>query len=109
MGNGSASAFIPAASDSTLKNGYIGNLLGFRLYQTENTLDGDANGVADSGDFDVFVAGSGTEAVTLARQITKISTYEPEDLFGEAVKGLYVYGALAVQPKRIFYFKVRRS
>jgi hypothetical protein len=37
-------------------------------------------------------------ATTYAEQIVDLQTYQPEQLFGDAVKGLHVYGAKVVRP-----------
>ena len=39
----------------------------------------------------------------MAEQIVQMEAYRPEARFGEAVKALYVYGALAAEPQRVFY------
>ena len=45
--------------------------------------------------------GRGNEAVTFASQIVENEAYRPERRFGDAVKGLNVYGVKAVLPARL--------
>lgn len=45
------------------------------------------------------------KAVAFAEQIEKVEKYRPQDAFTDAVKGLYVFGALIVRPKELYVMK----
>ena len=96
-GNASG-VFVPAASDSTLRNGFIGRLFNFDLLTTNKT---DEVTIATK-KHDRFWFGQGNEAVTRATQIVTLESYRPENRFGDAVKGLRVYGAKNVIPARLY-------
>ena len=44
-------------------------------------------------------------AVAFCEQINKVEAYRPQDAFEDALKGLYVYGALVTRPKEIVVLK----
>ena len=44
-------------------------------------------------------------AVAFAEQINKVEAYRPQDAFEDALKGLYVYGALVTRPEEIVVLK----
>ena len=92
LDKGNGTVFVPASTEQALRSGFSGRLLGFDLYVT-NKLP--KTGTGDAEKYNCIV-GVGTEAVTLAQQITEIEPYRPEKRFGDAVKGLYVYGGYAL-------------
>ena len=92
LDKGNGSIFVPATAEQALRNGFSGRILGFDLYVT-NKLP--ISGTGDAQKYNCIV-GVGNEAVTLAQQITEIEPYRPEKRFGDAVKGLYVYGGYAL-------------
>jgi len=87
--------FLPSTAESTLRNGFSGTLLGYRLLSTQN--------VATVTNKQRIFMGQGTEAVTHASQIGKVEAYRPERQFADAVKGLYVYGTKLVIGARLFF------
>lgn len=44
-------------------------------------------------------------AIAFAEQINKVEAYRPQDAFEDALKGLYVFGALVTRPKEIVVLK----
>lgn len=46
-------------------------------------------------------------AVAFAEQINKVEAYRPQDSFEDALKGLYVFGALVARPKEIVVLKTK--
>lgn len=75
--------------------GYIGKLMGFDIYVTNNIkedTDGTYRCVART-----------DRAIAFAQQINSIKPYEPELRHGNAVKGLHLYGAKIVYPKEMVY------
>lgn len=55
------------------------------------------------------IAAAGMEAITLARQIVENEAYRPEARFGDAIKGLMVYGAKVVLGARLFSMEYKSS
>ena len=91
--------YLPATAEQTLRNGFMGRLLGFDLHTTRRVTAGaQISGKATKR----ITLGQGDEAVTYANQITENEAYRPERRFGDAVKGLMVYGAKAVLPARLW-------
>lgn len=99
-----ASVFQPATNEQTLRNGFAGMLLGFRLL-VANSSRVPAGG---SGNKRAY-AGAGMEAITLARQIVENEAYRPEARFGDAVKGLMVYSAKVVLGAHLFSMEYKSS
>jgi len=54
------------------------------------------------------IAGSSI-ATTFAQQILKVEGYRPEKRFGDALKGLYVYGGKVVRPEGLVVASVKTS
>jgi hypothetical protein len=55
---------------------------------------------ATAGDSDVIVAGHAM-GISFAEQIVDTKAYEPEKRFGDAVKGLHVYGGKLIRPEAL--------
>ncbi|HAZ20312.1 MAG TPA: P22 coat protein - protein 5 domain protein [Clostridiales bacterium] len=81
-----------------LGRGYIGSLLGFDVYVTNNIT-------ADANDSYRCVART-DRAIAFAEQINSVKAYEPELRHGDAVKGLHLYGAKIVYPKEMVYLNL---
>ena len=77
-----------------IRNGYIGKLMGFQIYVTNNIKP--KNGV-----YRCFVRTN--RAISFAEQVNSIKPYEPERRNGTAVKGLHLYGAKIVYPKEMVF------
>ena len=99
QGGSAAGVFAPATADMTVAGGFAGMLLGFNLYVTTEIPTSGAG--AEQKLRCPF--GQGMLGVTFAEQITEIEAYRPELRFGDAIKGLFVYGAKAAEPKYVFY------
>jgi hypothetical protein len=76
-------------SDRVLANGTVGEAAGFTILKSNNVPN-------DEGEAYKILAGHSI-ATTYAEQILDLQTYKPEQLFGDAVKGLHVYGAKVVR------------
>ena len=74
----------------TLPNGYKGQVAGFDLWMSNNTA-------SDNAATSIWLAGH-SMAISLVDSLNKVVAYNPERRFAEAVKGLYVFGAEAVEP-----------
>lgn len=77
-------------SDATLANGEVGSAAGFSIMKSNNVPN-------VSGEKYKIVAGH-SMATTYVEQVLDLQTYKPEKRFGDAVKGLHVYGAKVVRP-----------
>lgn len=69
-------------------NGFVTNVLGIDMYESGNN------------DSTVVLAGS-YDAVAYAEQIVQTKAFSPEKRFGDALKGLHVYGVKVVHPERL--------
>jgi hypothetical protein len=78
------------SSDATLKNGEVGEAAGFSILKSNNVPN-------TTGEKYKILAGH-RMATTYVEQIVDMQTYQPEKRFGDAVKGLHVYGAKVVRP-----------
>jgi hypothetical protein len=78
---------------AALRNGLIGRLAGFDIYESNNCPIPTA-GVA------ALTAGV-SSAISMATQINKVEAYRPQDSFSDALKGLNLYGAKVVRPEAL--------
>jgi hypothetical protein len=81
-----------AQGDNVLANGIVGRAAGFTVAQSNN-ISGGAN-----------VVFGHPMATTFAEQILKTEAYRPQDMFADALKGLYVYGIKVVRPDNVGTF-----
>jgi N4-gp56 family major capsid protein len=85
------------AADTIKANGTVGFVSGMRLLKSNNIVNA-ANATPDT----VFRIMAGhSMAWTLADQINKTEAYRPEKRFGDAVKGLHLYGAKVIRPSNL--------
>jgi len=84
-----AKILLSTNNDSELSNGYVGSLLGFDIYISNNVVL--KNG-ADSKLYHKCFART-NRAVAFVEQLNNIEAYRPEKRFADAVKGLYLYGS----------------
>lgn len=77
-------------SDTALRNGEVGEAAGFAILKSNNVPN-------TSGAKYKIIAGH-SRGTAYVEQIIDLLTYKPEKRFGDAVKGLHVYGAKAVRP-----------
>lgn len=92
-----ANVLTDTNNTGALAKGYIGKMLGFDIYVTNNIkkVDGAYRCIART-----------DRAIAFAEQINSIKPYEPELRNGTAVKGLHLYGAKIVYPKEMVFFDV---
>ena len=76
--------------DAALANGHVGEAAGFSILKSNNVPN-------TAGAKYKIVAGHSI-ATAYVEQIVDLQTYKPEKRFGDAVKGLHVYGAKVVRP-----------
>ncbi|MBA2380238.1 MAG: P22 coat protein - protein 5 domain protein [Blastocatellia bacterium] len=77
-------------SDVALANGQVGEAAGFRILKSNSVPN-------NAGEAYKIVAGHAI-ATAYVEQVLDLQTYKPEKRFGDAVKGLHVYGAKVVRP-----------
>ena len=83
-------SFGTTGNADTLANGQIGRAAGFTLYKSNNISN-------ISGAKYKVIAGH-SMGWSLAEQIVQVEGFRPERRFGDAIKGLHVYGAKVVRP-----------
>ncbi len=80
------------ASD-VMEAGYIGNIAGCKIFVSNNIVS------MDEADGTCYKCIARTKrAIAFAEQLSEIEAYRPENRFGDAVKGLHLYGAKVVYP-----------
>jgi len=79
-----------ARGDMRLMNGEARAAAGFTILKSNN--------VPNTSNAKYRIIAGHRIATTYAEQIVDLQTYKPEQLFGDAVKGLHVYGAKVVRP-----------
>ena len=95
-------------AETTLKNGLVGEVAGFQVFESNNlpfkagTGSGDSAKLAET----TIIAGHDMGG-TYAEQIVQTEAYRPEQFYADAVKGLQVYGAKVTMPK--CYVKVQAT
>ncbi len=90
-----------SASDEALRNGQVGEAAGFTVLQSNNMPN-------TAGTKYKILAGT-SAAISYAEQIVDIQAYMPERRFGDAVKGLHVYGAKVVLPDGLALLTANKS
>jgi len=80
------------------RDGYVGRLLGFDIYMSNNLKDDNTW---------TFALGGTRKAISYAEQILDMEAYRPEKRFADAVKGLHVYGAKVIYPDALVRLKVQ--
>ena len=79
--------------EKAMINGYVGRAIGFDIYESNN-LTGTSETKKK------IVAGHNMGA-TRAEQISEVEGYRPEGRFGDALKGLHVYGGKVTMPEAL--------
>ena len=87
--------------DDRLQNGEVGEAAGFMVLKSNNVLN-------TSGAKYKIIAGHHI-ATSYAEQIVDVQTFKPEKRFGDAVKGLHVYGAKVLRPTNLAELIANRS
>lgn len=73
-----------AKTDQVLQNGMVGEAAGFSILKSNN--------VPNTAGAKYYIMAGHSMATSYAEQILDLVTYKPEKRFGDAVKGLHVYG-----------------
>jgi hypothetical protein len=85
-----------SASDEALENGYIGNVVGFRVYVSNNVVRNESGEGKKS-----YCYARTKRAIAYAEQLNEVEAYRPEKRFADAVKGLHLFGAKIVYPEEL--------
>ncbi|MDE6357910.1 MAG: P22 coat protein - protein 5 domain protein [Eubacteriales bacterium] len=86
-------AYNTGASETRLVNGSVAKAAGFNIYISNNVPN------TDGEKFKIVASYNG--AATYAEQILDTEVYKPEKRFGNAVKGLHVFGSKVLRPDKI--------
>lgn len=78
-------------SGNVLRNGMVGQAYGFDIYSSNNVVN-------TTGDDWAVIAGAPGN-IGFVEQISKTEPYRPENSFGDALKGLHVYGGKVIRPE----------
>ncbi len=89
------------ASDRRLANGEVGEAAGFTILKSNNVPN-------TTGTKYKIIAGHSI-ATAYVEQVLDVQTYKPEKRFGDAVKGLHVYGAKVVRPNNLAQLIANKS
>ena len=85
--------FVRSGTDNgvnTLKNGMVGEAAGFSILKS--------NSVPNTAGVKYQIIAGHDIATSYAEQILDIQSYKPEKRFGDAMKGLHVYGGRVIRP-----------
>jgi hypothetical protein len=83
-----------------LKNGFIGRILQFDIYMSNNCKV--ETPVTPGYKRNIVMAGS-YQAIAFADQMTEAESLRSQGYFADLVRGLHVWGARVVKPKELFY------
>ena len=85
---------VKTVNDELFANGYIGKVLGWDMYMSNNV----AHTTVSTGDHAKIIGGIRSQSLSFAQVISTIEAYKPEKRFEDAVKGLYVFGGKIIRP-----------
>ena len=88
-------------SSDVLEAGCIGNIAGCKIYVSNNIVTMDE---ADGTSYKCLARTK--RSIAFAEQLSEIEAYRPENRFGDAVKGLHLYGAKVVYPQELVLIDV---
>lgn len=80
-------------TNSVLMTGQVGQAAGFNIIESQN--------VPNTTSTKFKIVGGVSGATTFAMQIDQTEAYKPERRFGDAVKGLQLYGAKVIRPEEL--------
>lgn len=88
--------FITAEGSTLLQNGYVGRVASVNVVESQNVP------TLGTGAAKAWVLQVSTPAArSFAEQIVETEAYRPERRFGDALKGLHVYGGKVVRPEAL--------
>ena len=95
-----AKLLVDTDNSSTLAGGVVHKLKTFNIdvYMSNNLPQDDKKN-------DICIMRT-KKAISFAEQLKEVKVYEPQNFFGEAVKGLQVYGAKVIRPDELAVIKI---
>jgi hypothetical protein len=103
------SRFVSYAAIDVLYNRQVGEAAGFSVLVSNNTPTVAAPGGAGNTVIRNKVIAGHQMAASYAEQVNQIEAFRPERRFGDAVKGLHLYGAGVVRPEALVVLTTTRS
>lgn len=103
------SRFVSYAAIDVLYNRQVGEAAGFAVLVSNNVPTVAAPGGAANQVTRHKVLAGHAMAATFAEQINSVEAYRPEKRFGDAVKGLHLYGAAVERPEAVALLTTTRS
>lgn len=101
--------FVSYAAIDVLYNRQVGQAAGFSVLVSNNTPAVAApSGAGNTTTRNIVIAGH-QMAGTLAEQINQVEAFRPERRFGDAVKGLHLYGAAVIRAEALAILITTRS
>lgn len=101
--------FVSYAAIDVLYNRQVGEAAGFAILSSNNVPTIAAPGGAENTKTRYALLAGSNMAGTFAEQINQVEAYRPEKRFGDAVKGLHLYGAEVERPEAISVLYATRN
>jgi len=89
-----------------LKNGFIGKILHFDMYESNNCPELDP--VTAGQRRNIIMAGS-YQSIAFVDQMTESESLRSQGYFADLIRGLHVWGARVVKPKELFYLDLEEA
>ena len=89
-----------------LKNGFIGKILHFDMYESNNCPELDP--VTAGRRRNIISAGS-YQSIAFVDQMTESESLRSQGYFADLIRGLHVWGARVVKPKELFYLDLEEA
>ena len=83
--------YLPGTSEEILRSGYAGNYKGHRVHMTTRRIT--SGNIANAGNAKSEIIFGTVAGCVFAWQWRNVEAYRPQLAFGDAVKGLFIYGA----------------
>ena len=101
--------FVSYAAVDVLYNRNVGQAAGFEILISNNVPSVAPTGAnAPTTNRSIVIAGH-QMAFSYAEQINQVEAYRPEKRFGDAVKGLHLYGGQVIRPEALAVLYTTRS
>ena len=92
--------FVSYAAVDVLYNRQVGEAAGFSIMTSNNVPQIPSPGGGDASNRYVIIAGH-QMGFSFADQINSVEAYRPQNRFGDAVKGLHLFGGAVIRPEAI--------
>ena len=89
-----------------LKNGFIGKILHFDMYESNNCVE--LAPVTSGHRRNIIMAGS-YQSIAFVDQMTESESLRSQGYFADLIRGLHVWGARVVKPKELFYLDLEEA